>query len=167
LLISPQIKVGACLLNLLLQTAMVPINERGELQTSINLMPLQAADTKLHVEGEDVEATGDVTLDLMHLQSSTSTQAGSINIPNVGLIKFEPAFRHSVRTFGNMKRIGIVDAHPAIADVLVESSEPRSLLAHFPMLVPPRPWTLLDKGPYLNQRVPVSVGIVLLLDCIA
>lgn len=113
---SVMLKVGCCLMDLLIKHADIPvamINKTGRKDAGLE-----------ELEGGAKEAT-------------------------------EPAFKHRIEMQANLKKVGVISAHPFIETMMDSAMDNYMFPVLFPMLVPPRDWTRHDSGAYIKQRVSV------------
>ena len=66
-----------------------------------------------------------------------------------------PAFRHMYARPTAGRVTGMVAVHPRLLELLTGGMLAYAHPTHFPMVVPPRPWTGPGAGGYLRQRVPI------------
>lgn len=64
----------------------------------------------------------------------------------------QPAFSHT-HQFRRGRRVGVLMAHPALAEQMRKEPNGDFLARHLPMVVEPRPWTKFDQGGYLESPV--------------
>lgn len=66
----------------------------------------------------------------------------------------QPALTHTSQ-FRRGRRVGLILAHPVLAEMLREEPRGDFLARHLPMVVTPQPWTGFDKGAYHESPVPL------------
>lgn len=66
----------------------------------------------------------------------------------------QPAFTRCTQ-FRRGRKVGVIMAHPSLAEILRKEPNPDFLARHLPMVVQPQPWLRFDKGAYQESTVPL------------
>lgn len=66
----------------------------------------------------------------------------------------EPAFKHEVKSWKG-RPMGVINAHPALIEKLMQEPPRYAVGAHLPMIVPSKPWTGFNEGGYLRYSTPI------------
>ncbi|PSR82367.1 DNA-dependent RNA polymerase [Coniella lustricola] len=68
------------------------------------------------------------------------------------VVSMQPAFSHT-HQFRKGRRMGVLMAHPVLAEQMRKEPNGDFLARHLPMVVEPRPWHKFDQGGYLESPV--------------
>lgn len=70
------------------------------------------------------------------------------------VVSMQPALTRC-HQFKRGRKIGVVMAHPSLAEILRKEPNPDFMARHLPMVVQPEPWLRFDKGAYQESTVPL------------
>lgn len=70
------------------------------------------------------------------------------------VVSMQPAFTHC-HQYKRGRKIGVLLAHPVLAESMRKEPKADFLARHLPMVVEPEPWTKFDRGAYMEFPVPL------------
>lgn len=70
------------------------------------------------------------------------------------VVSMQPALSHC-HQFRRGRKIGLLIAHPSLAESMRKEPKADFLARHLPMVVEPEPWSKFEKGAYLESPVPL------------
>lgn len=70
------------------------------------------------------------------------------------VVCMQPAFTHC-HQYRRGRKIGVLMAHPVLAESLRKEPKADFLARHLPMVVAPEPWSKFDQGAYIESPVPL------------
>lgn len=70
------------------------------------------------------------------------------------VVSMQPAFTHC-HQYKKGRKIGVLMAHPVLAESMRKEPKADFLARHLPMVVEPEPWTKFDRGAYMEFPVPL------------
>lgn len=70
------------------------------------------------------------------------------------VVSMQPAFTHC-HQYRRGRKIGVLMAHPVLAESMRKEPKADFLARHLPMVVAPEPWSKFDEGAYVESPVPL------------
>lgn len=70
------------------------------------------------------------------------------------VVSMQPAFTHC-HQYRRGRKIGVLMAHPVLAETMRKEPKADFLARHLPMVVTPEPWSKFDEGAYVESPVPL------------